>query len=163
MKSKLSGFSMIEVLISLVVISTALLGTAGLQLYAMRMTKGGEFRTQAVFLAADIGERMEANKLGAVAGNYAVAATSSVSAASTCSNSVCSSGALAAWDISQWESAVVASGMPQANWLIVQSVAGNPSTYTITINWADRASTTASRTPETFSFVATKTIGLPST
>lgn len=161
MKMRQLGFSMIEILISLVIISTALLGTAGLQLYAMRMTKGGEFRTQAVFLAADIGERMEANKLGATAGSYTVAAASAASAASTCMSSVCSSGALAAWDISQWENSIMASGMPNPSWRIVQTVAGNPATYTITINWTDRANTSSART-ENFSFVATRMVGLPS-
>lgn len=155
------GFSMIDVLIALVIIATALLGTAGLQIYAMRMTKGGEFRTQAVFLAADIGERMEANKLGAIAGAYAVSASSAPHAASSdCGGGVCDAAALADWDVAQWESAISDSGMPQANWVIQQTGVGNPATYQITINWTDRGSTASARS-ETFSYVSTRVIGLP--
>ena len=39
------GFSMIEVLVTLLIISLALLGTAGLQAYSMRLNQGGQFRT----------------------------------------------------------------------------------------------------------------------
>ena len=48
------GFSMIEVLVTLLIISLALLGTAGLQAYSMRLNQSGQFRTQAVFLVADL-------------------------------------------------------------------------------------------------------------
>lgn len=152
------GFSMLEILITLVIIATALLGTAGLQMYAMRMGKSGEFRTQAVFLASDIAERMEANKAAAVAGNYAVAAASTPSAAGTdCSAGPCDTSALANWDISEWENAIIAVGLPQASWQITQTTAGNPSTYSIAINWTDRSSTTTG-SGENFSYTATRTV-----
>lgn len=152
------GFSMLEILITLVIIATALLGTAGLQMYAMRMGKSGEFRTQAVFLASDIAERMEANKAAAVAGNYVVAAASAPSAAaSDCAASACDTATLANWDISQWENAIIALGLPQASWQITRTTAGNPSTYSIVINWTDRSSVKTSH-GETFAYTATRTV-----
>lgn len=94
------GFSMLEILITLVIVATALFGTAGLQVYAMRMNQGGQFRTQAVFLASDIAERMEANKAAAVAGSYELALTSATGAAATdCATSACDEAALANWDL----------------------------------------------------------------
>lgn len=152
------GFSMLEILITLVIIATALLGTAGLQVYAMRVNQSGQFRTQAVFLASDIAERMEANRTAAVAGNYAVAATSTASTAATdCATAACSITTLAAWDISEWENAIVALGLPQAAWSITQTTAGNPSTYEIFIQWTDRSSQ-KSATGETFSYTAIRTV-----
>lgn len=152
------GFSMLEILITLVIIATALLGTAGLQMYAMRMGKSGEFRTQAVFLASDIAERMEANKAAAVAGNYAVAATSTPSAAGMdCAAGLCDTATLASWDIGEWENAILAVGLPQASWQITQTTAGNPSTYSIVINWTDRSSTKTG-SGENFSYTATRTV-----
>lgn len=152
------GFSMLEILITLVIIAVALLGTAGLQVYAMRMGKSGEFRTQAVFLASDIAERMEANKTAAVAGNYAVALTNSPSVASAdCSAIPCDTASLAGWDISGWENAIIAVGLPQASWQITQTTAGNPSTYQIVINWTDRNST-KSGSGENFSYTATRIV-----
>ena len=70
------GFSMIEVLVTILIISLALLGTAGLQAYSMRLNQGGQFRSLAVFLAADLAERIEANKSSAGAGDYVVPSTS---------------------------------------------------------------------------------------
>jgi len=151
---KQHGFSMLEILITLVIISTALLGTAGLQIYALRMGQDGQFRTQAVFLASDITERMEANKLAAVAGDYVVASASTPSASgSDCAANSCNATALASWDISQWENAIITAGLPQADWQIIQTTAGNPSSYSIIINWADRS---ASEVP--FRYTATRTI-----
>jgi type IV pilus assembly protein PilV len=151
------GFSMLEILITLVIIATALLGTAGLQIYAMRMNQSGQFRTQAVFLASDIAERMEANKAAAVAGNYAVAAASTPSVAGTdCATAACDATNLAAFDVSQWE-ATISTLLPQSSWQITQTTAGNPSTYDIVISWTDRSSSKTSR-GETFSYTATRTI-----
>lgn len=152
------GFSMIEVLITLVIIATALLGTAGLQLQAMKLGKSADFRTQAVFLANDLAERMEGNEISAVAGNYAVAAASAASVASAdCSTSSCDNSTLAEWDISQWESAIIASGLPQASWLVESVSVGNPSLYRIRINWVDRSGNSSS-TGESFSYTATRSI-----
>lgn len=152
------GFSMLEILITLVIVAIALLGTAGLQLYAMRMNHGAQLRTQAIFLASDIAERMEANKTAAIAGNYAVAPASAPgAAASDCAAAACSGTALAGFDISQWEASVVGL-LPQAAWAITQTVVGNPSTYTILIQWVDRSTDRAGH-GEAFSYTATRTIG----
>ncbi len=167
-----SGFSMIEILVTLAIISLALLGTAGLQAYSMKLNQGGQFRTQAVFLAADLAERMEANKAAAVAGSYVLATSGSANALSTaCSDAACGAAALATFDLSQWQNAVAAS-LPQATWAVAQTVAGNPTTYTITISWVDRQGDTtnaafevgsqlgsnAAGTGERFFYTATRTL-----
>jgi type IV pilus assembly protein PilV len=133
------GFSMLEILITLVVVATALLGTAGLQAYAMKTNMGGQFRNQAVFLSADITERMEANKVGAVVGNYALAAGAANPGVSTaCNVGVCNAAALAAYDLANWQAAIAAI-LPAGTGVINVAVAGNIATYTIVINWVDRA------------------------
>ena len=130
---------MIEILITLVLVAIAMLGTAALQLNAMRLNKGSQFRTQAIFLASDIMERMEANKAGAIAGNYALALASAPSVTSTyCSVAICDSASLAAWDVSQWGGAI-SNLLPQASWSITQTTLNNPSTYSIVISWKDRS------------------------
>lgn len=163
---------MLEILITLVIVATALLGTAGLQVYAMRVNQSGQFRNQAVFLASDIAERMEANKAAAVAGNYVLASTSVSSVAATdCAAAACNSTNLASWDISQWGIAI-ANLLPQATWKITRTTTGNPSTYEIVIGWTDRRTDTnygaynaassvginAGGTGERFSYTATRTV-----
>ncbi len=65
------GFSLVEALVALLVLSIGLLGIAGLQLTGMRNNQAAYLRSQAVVLADDILERMRANR-GTLAA-YAVA------------------------------------------------------------------------------------------
>lgn len=155
------GSSMLEILVTLVIVAIALLGTAGLQLNAMRVGKSSQFRTQAVFLASDILDRIEANKdntTGRVAGNYVIAG-SGVPAALTspdpCTVAACTAAQLANRDINQWENAV-ALLLPQATW----SVTASGVAYTSVIGWTDRSSNKNS-TGETFSYTANRSIGRP--
>lgn len=149
---------MIEILVTLVIVATALLGTAGLQLYAMRVNQGGQFRTQAVFLASDIAERMEANKQEAINGGYVLGNTTVAGALNTaCSVNACDMTSLAAYDLNQWGNSVT-SLLPQSSWQITQTTAGNPSTYQISISWAERSSDKTTHSIP-FSYTATRTIG----
>jgi type IV pilus assembly protein PilV len=66
------GFTLIEALVALVVLSIGLLGVAALQLTALRNNSSASFRTQATYLAYDIADRMRANRDRALAGNYDV-------------------------------------------------------------------------------------------
>lgn len=154
------GFSMLEVLVTLVIIAVAMLGTAGMQLNAMRLNKGSQFRAQAIFLASDMAERIEDNKTAAVAGQYALALTSTSSVVTTdCTATVCDAANLAAWDQSQWGQTIT-SLLPQASWSITQTTVGNPSTYSILIRWIDRSDNkTIDSGTIVDSYTATRTIG----
>jgi type IV pilus assembly protein PilV len=66
---KVSGATLIEVLVSVVIASIGLLALAGVNAASMRYTKMSQYRATATQLANDMGERMRANK-----GNRAVAA-----------------------------------------------------------------------------------------
>lgn len=55
---KTSGFTLIEVLVTLVVLSVGLLGLAGLQLVGMRGNHSAYLRTRATLAAADLVDRM---------------------------------------------------------------------------------------------------------
>jgi type IV pilus modification protein PilV len=64
------GFSLIEVLIALAILSFGLLGVAALQVAGVRANGGAYYRSQAMALANDLTERIYANRVGAQAGNY---------------------------------------------------------------------------------------------
>ncbi len=129
------GFSMIEVLVTMLIVSLALLGTSGLLTYAMRQNQGSQFRTQAVFLASDLAERMEANRTTALAGGYDISAPTSDT---DCSTVYCTGDDMAASDLYKWKQSVVAT-LPQGQALPPVHVAlGATHTYTITISWVDR-------------------------
>jgi len=159
-----AGFSMIEVLISLVLIAVAMFGHAGLQLNAMKFAKGGATRMQAVFLSNELAERMEANKAGSLAGNYVVASVTSTpsTAGADCMAGPCDAATLASYDLSEWTNRV-ATALPSSSWQITVAP-GNPSTYTILVNWENRrvnAGTTtyaAAGTTEALSLTSTKVV-----
>lgn len=56
------GGSLIEVLVSIVISSIALLALAGVNASALRYTKMSQYRATATLLVSDLGERMRANK-----------------------------------------------------------------------------------------------------
>lgn len=65
-----TGFTLLEVLIALVVISIGLLGVATLQLTGMKNNHSAFYRTQASILGYQIIESMRANRKEADSGSY---------------------------------------------------------------------------------------------
>jgi len=65
-----SGMTLVEVLVSLIVISVGLLGVAALQITSLRSSQASFLRTQATALADDIIDRMRANRTVALSPTY---------------------------------------------------------------------------------------------
>lgn len=74
--NKEAGFSMIEVLITILVFAVGLLGVAAMQVQALKGTSDGGQRGKAVWLAQEITERMRANPTGVENGDYILASIS---------------------------------------------------------------------------------------
>ena len=66
-----TGFSLLEVLIALVVLSIGLLGHSKIQALSVRAGTDAHLRTEATFLANDMIERMRANRPSVASGYYA--------------------------------------------------------------------------------------------
>ena len=134
------GYSLIEVMIALVVLSIGMLGIAGLTVAALKDTRDSFNRTKAVAFAWDMAERIRANRS---AGNaYAAGAGSDggCSASETdTSPSTCTSEALAAHDIFEWKAALADTerGLPGGTGTILFNGASSPPTYTITVTWSE--------------------------
>lgn len=59
-----TGMTLIEVLVSLLVLTTGLMGAATLQLNALKYTDGSRVSTQTSFIAYDVLDRVRASGLG---------------------------------------------------------------------------------------------------
>ncbi|MBN8279263.1 MAG: type IV pilus modification protein PilV [Gammaproteobacteria bacterium] len=68
-----SGTTLIEILITVILVSVGLLGLAGLQLATVQNTNSAAERFEATTLARDILERMRANRQQALNGQYDLA------------------------------------------------------------------------------------------
>lgn len=115
-----SGFTMIEVMIAVVIVSFGLLGFAGLLTKAIQDNRVAYMRSQATILAYDITERMRANRNAAISGGYTIAMGSNAAGTT-----------LAALDTQDWKGNL-ASLLPGGDGAV--NVDGNGNA-TITIRW----------------------------
>jgi len=101
-----SGFSLIEVLVSALILAIGLVGVAGLQAVSLKNNQSTFMRSQAAALAYDLADRMRANVPGATAGAYDPSAAALSSGCNTVSG--CTPVALAAHDIAEWNALIAA-------------------------------------------------------
>lgn len=100
------GFTLLEILIALVILSVGLLGLAGLQLNGLRSNQDSYYLTQAMAQAYDMADRMRANMAGYGEGDYNnIAATVPASPSKDCATSTCSALEMAQYDAYQWNTA----------------------------------------------------------
>lgn len=131
-KTKTSGFSLVEVLVALVVLSIGLLGLAALQVTGIKFNHQSYQRTQATILAYEIVDRMRANPLGLA--NYLIASNAPTPTYSTdCASTRCDTTQLAAYDLNKWRNSIKnATGGEEGG--ITQSGL----LYTIEIRWKEQ-------------------------
>lgn len=99
-----AGFTLLEVLVALVVLSIGLLGLSGLQATSLRNNHNAFLRSQATILKNDIVDRMRANRDSATAGNYNIDYTGTPTVVS-CVGS-CSAVQVAQIDVAEWRAYV---------------------------------------------------------
>ena len=100
-KKSQSGFSMVEVLVSILVLSFGLLGLAALQAVAMKNSHSAYYRNQATIMAHEILDRIRANPGAANVNvaNYNIALAAAAPAGV----------AIANVDLSEWKNHIAAS------------------------------------------------------
>jgi type IV pilus assembly protein PilV len=119
---KACGFSLIEVLVTLVVLSIGLLSLAALQIATLKNNNSSLTRFEATTLMYDILDRMRANRTPAIAGNYNIALTAN---APTCT-------VIASCDLRDWLNAL-SGNLPAGD----GSIAVNGRQVTVTVQWLE--------------------------
>lgn len=134
MDSTQRGFTLVEVLVALVVMSVGMLGIAALYLEGLRAGRTALYRTAAITLVADMADRIRANRNAGVA--YA---GTGPGAAGGCVNGDldCPADILAADDWFDWNSQI-STQLPQgaAGEVLVDADPVSP-TYNITVAWPE--------------------------
>ena len=129
------GFSLVEVLIALIIMSVGMLGIAGLYVQSMQAGRTSMLRHHAVTLAGDIADRIRANPMAGAA--YAAAQ----GADNGCDdvNANCSVDEMAAHDIFLWQAQALDFLPPMADGteqvVVVYDAGAAPPSYQITIRW----------------------------
>jgi len=93
------GASMIEVLVTMVIIAFGLLGMTGLQMRLQISEMESYQRTQALLLLNDMANRIAVNRTATVAGSYLVAPAGPLGAGMTCPTTT---GTQAQRDLNEW-------------------------------------------------------------
>ncbi len=139
-----SGFSLLEVLIAVVILSVGLLGLAGMQVTSLKYVTSSLHRTQATSLAYDILDRIRANPNGSYitlftqpASTYNGSTSSNSGSNDDClGNTVtCNAASMTNFDLSEWKTAIEAllpNGQGDVN------VEAGTTRVVITVQWEDK-------------------------
>jgi len=153
-KGLAGGFSLVEVLITVFVLSIGLLGIAGLQILSKQSTSEAIQRTTASFLTHDITERMRSNPtaLNSYVGKTVGNGTIQTEPSPDCRTATCTDTQMAAHDLWEWEQALDGAaettvnaktgGLFQPTGCIIGPLVGGSALYTITIVWRGKSALT---------------------
>ncbi len=135
------GFTLVEALVALVVLSIGMLGIAALYVESLRAGRTALVRTTAVNLASDMADRIRANRAGGV--TYDKDADDAGTLSDDCeqdgASASCTPAVMANHDKAIWDAEVVRSlpaGIAQ-----IDFTAGTPNAYVITVSWAEQEAT----------------------
>ena len=106
-----SGITLVEILVTVLVLAIGLLGIAALQTTAMTGNYTSYQYTQAAFIAESMFERMRANRNAYASGNsyYNLSAGIAPAVTSTCYNQTCTPQQQALWDMGNFYAQVTGS------------------------------------------------------
>jgi type IV pilus assembly protein PilV len=124
--NRAAGTSLLEVLVTVVLLSIGLLGIAGTQTVGLKNVANATLRTQASVLAYDILDRMRANAANANNYNITIDAAAPTSPAT-----------VAQQDLAGWLSSL-ASNLPQGDGAVVVGTVAGAVTVTVTVQWTER-------------------------
>jgi type IV pilus assembly protein PilV len=126
------GFTLIEAMVALVVLSVGMIGVAALHGQGLSAARSAQFRSVAVNLSADMADRIRVNRVGGVA--YAGAIANNNCDPSAGGGVDCNPAQMAAHELFLWNQQVQNS-LPNGQWNIVFNGGTNPPSYTISVLW----------------------------
>lgn len=150
MRKQLQGFTLIEVLVSLLILAVGLLGMASLMTTSMHSSHNAYSRNEASLLAYDIADRMRLNRELAISGNAYVLNEDDEPAAADCGDDGCSAEEQAQLDLNHLYSELQ-SNLPGGT---VQIARAATNQYSIILSWPStfRATDDDDTVTETLSF-----------
>ncbi len=131
------GATLVEVLVALLILAVGLLGIAALYVDNMRNGRTGLLHTQAASLAADMADRIRANREGGAAFARITGQRCTELAPGAPSDAV------AVNEVACWQD-LVARELPNGTGTIVRDTTTLPATYTVTVSWSETGAGTAS-------------------
>ena len=144
MRHFLKGFTLLEVLIAVLVVSLGLLGMVSLHVTTHLYNQSSLHRGQSAMLAREIVERMRVNVVDVVAGNYDGTYNSYSTSGTDCYKDAeetvdCGVADIRSHDLAVWSNRVAAM-LPGGSGVIATDTSVDPVEVTVTLSWAGRRS-----------------------
>ncbi len=132
------GFTIIEVLVAMVILSIGVLGLGVLQLTAVQNTQGGYMRSQATILAYDMIDSMRANIPAVAGGDYSITFAQATPVAVDCFGLVanCTTRQMAISDLNRWRN-VLGNYLPSGSGQVSTVNVGITTQVTVAVTWID--------------------------
>jgi type IV pilus assembly protein PilV len=126
------GFTLVEAMVSLVVLSVGMIGIAALYAQGLGAGRTAQYRTQAVNLVGDMADRIRANRSALIA--YAGGPANNGCDPQTGGGVDCTPPQMAAHDLFVWNQQVQ-QALPNGQWQIQFNAGAIPPSYTIQVTW----------------------------
>ncbi|MGI2028825.1 type IV pilus modification protein PilV [Endozoicomonas acroporae] len=123
----IKGFTLIETLVALLILSIGLLGMAGLQIVSLQSSNGALSRSQATMLSYDLVERIRRNPEQI---DYYKDSLDTKPESTNCISTTCTAEQLAQEDLFQW-STELDQAIPGA----IANMTDKDNQYTLSISW----------------------------
>ena len=130
-----AGFTLVEVLVALVILTVGMLGIASLLLSSLQSSRMASSRTQAVNLASDIIERIRANRGAGTTYDTTVTPTPTLVANCETAGQTCTTVQMAQNDLSRWQTSIAATLPGGTGTISVQPITTAVFEYTVTVDW----------------------------
>jgi type IV pilus assembly protein PilV len=130
MPGKCRGDTLIEVLITVLILAVGVLGVAAMQVTTLQNLNSSYSTSVAEIIAEDLSERMRANPTSALAGSYVHSAPPVPYP--DCVANVCNLADLATYDVGSWWAALTAV-LPSATGEVTRNAGTN--TFVVTVRW----------------------------
>jgi len=138
------GFTLLEALITIVVVSIGLLGILGLQTVSIVNTQVSAARSVASIAADNIADRIRSNPVGEADGDYeGISHPAQGSAPKNCASATCTPAEIAEFDAWEWDTALGSGRPPQLpdgrGYVVCDTRIGSDCRiYRITVVWRER-------------------------
>ena len=146
------GFSLLEVLVSMLVIMFGLLGMAGMQMLAVNNTETARYNTMAALFASNMAAKIQGNKAywgtppNSVSVNGATVTGGPSASTTDCVAALCSPAEMAYYDLTNWGQSLLGSvtgtvasqGLPAGTAAMACTSATTPAVCTVTISWTEK-------------------------
>ena len=149
-RKRIAGFSLIEVLIALVILSVGLLGIAAMVSVSLKSKDSSYYRTEALALSSAILDRMRANRTIATANGYDVSygGTKGTAPNDNCTTGTCNTTELSYMDLTEWQADIAAvlppfsTTVPAAGSITTTTV-NQMTQVNVSIRWNDQRANSA--------------------